>query len=374
MKRKILALGLIATLLLVVIAGCSTDTEEPQDLEMPVEDPVDDTEDADTEDTEDDEDTADGSDYSVGLVTDEGGVNDESFNQSAYEGLERASDELGVEIGYQESNVEEDFAPNLEILLDAGNDLIWGVGFMLHDAVLNAAQNNPDTFYALVDEELAEPLDNAVSVLFKQEQPSFLVGYIAGMMTETNQVGFVGGVPSQVIANFEYGYRAGVQYAADERGEDIEVVVQYAESFTDATLGRSIATNMYQQGADVIFHAAGGVGAGVIGAAADEGKWVIGVDMDQHEMAPDVVITSAMKEVGVGVYDVIEQLVNGSFPAGETVVYGLEEGAVDIAPTSDVHVPQDILDSVEELKQLIIDEEIVVPTDEETYDEFMDNL
>lgn len=374
MKRKILALGLIATLLLVVIAGCTTDTEEPQDLEMPVEDPVDDTEDADTEDTEDDEDTADGSDYSVGLVTDEGGVNDESFNQSAYEGLERASDELGVEIGYQESNVEEDFAPNLEILLDAGNDLIWGVGFMLHDAVLNAAQNNPDTFYALVDEELAEPLDNAVSVLFKQEQPSFLVGYIAGMMTETNQVGFVGGVPSQVIANFEYGYRAGVQYAADERGEDIEVVVQYAESFTDATLGRSIATNMYQQGADVIFHAAGGVGAGVIGAAADEGKWVIGVDMDQHEMAPDVVITSAMKEVGVGVYDVIEQLVNGSFPAGETVVYGLEEGAVDIAPTSDVHVPQDILDSVEELKQLIIDEEIVVPTDEETYDEFMDNL
>lgn len=366
MKRKILALGLIIALLFTVAAGCATDTEEPQDLEMPVEDPADDTEDPDE--------TADGSDYNVGLVTDEGGVNDESFNQSAYEGLQRAGNELGVQIGYQESNVEEDFEPNLEILLDAGNDLIWGVGFMLHDAVLNAAQNNPDTLYGLIDETLAEPLDNAVSILFRQEQPSFLVGYIAGMMTESNQVGFVGGVPSQVIANFEFGYRAGVQYAANERGEDIDVVVQYAESFTDATLGRSIATNMYQQGADVIFHAAGGVGAGVIGAAADEGKWVIGVDMDQHEMAPDVVLTSAMKEVGVGVFNVIEQLVNGEFPGGQTVVYGLEDGAVDIAPTSDVHVPQDILDSVEEIKQLIIDEEIVVPLDEETYNEFINNL
>lgn len=366
MKRKLLALGLIIALMFTVVAGCATDSEEPEDA-PPVEDPADDTDD-------DAEEPANGGDFSVGLVTDEGGVNDESFNQSAHEGLLRARDELGVSIGVQESHVAADFDPNLEILLDGGNDLIWGVGFMLHDSVLAAAKNNPNTLYALIDETLAEPQDNAVSVLFRQEQPSFLVGYIAGMMTETNEVGFVGGVESITIGHFEYGFRAGVQYAAAERGEDINVVVQYAESFSDATIGRSIATNMYQQGADVIFHAAGGVGAGVIAAAADEDKWVIGVDMDQHEMAPEVVLTSAMKNVGAGVYDVTKLFVDGQFPGGDVVTYGLAEGAVGIAPTSDVHVPQDILDAVEDITQMIIDEEIVVPLDEDGYNEFIETL
>lgn len=368
MKRKLLALGLIFALLFTIVVGC-TSSDEPDDAETPpVETPDDETDD-------DAEDPATGGDFNIGMVTDEGGVNDESFNQSAYEGLQKAEKDLGVAIGYQESNVTADFDPNLEILLDAGNDLIWGVGFKLHDAVLNAAKNNPDTFYGLIDETLAEPLDNAVSVLFRQEQPSFLVGYIAGMMTESNQVGFVGGVESGVIQQFEYGYRAGVQYAANERGVDIEVAVQYAESFSDATIGRSIATNMYQQGADVIFHAAGGVGAGVIASAADEGKWVIGVDRDQHDMAPEVVLTSAMKNVGVGVYNVIEQFVKGEFPGGGVVTYGLADGgAVGIAPTSDVHVPQEILDSVDEITQLIIDEEIVVPLDEASYNEFVEGL
>ena len=368
MKRKLLALGLIIALLFTIAVGCASDSDEPEEPVAPVEDPADDSEDDDTEEP------ATGGDFNIGLVTDEGGVNDESFNQSAHEGLLRAEEELGVSIGVQESHVAADFDPNLEILLDGGNDLIWGVGFMLHDSVLNAAKNNPDTLYALIDETLAEPQDNAVSVLFKQEQPSFLVGYIAGMMTETNEVGFVGGVESITIGHFEYGYRAGVQYAAAKRGEDINVVVQYAESFSDATIGRSIATNMYQQGADVIFHAAGGVGAGVIAAAADEGKWVIGVDMDQHAMAPDVVLTSAMKNVGAGVYDVTKLLVDGEFPGGQVVTYGLEDGAVGIAPTSDVHVPQDILDAVEDITQLIIDEEIVVPLDEDSYNEFVDAL
>ena len=369
MKRKLLAFGLIIALLFTIAVGCASDSDEPEKPAAPVEDPADDTEDDDTEEP------ATGGDYKVGMVTDEGGVNDQSFNQSAYEGLQRAEEELGVTIGYQESNVTADFNPNFEILLDAGNEMIWGIGFKLHDAVLAAAKNNPDTFYGIIDSELAEPLDNAVSVLFRQEQPSFLVGYIAGMMTETNEVGFVGGVESGVIEQFEYGYRAGVQYAAAERGVDIEVAVQYAESFTDATIGRSIATNMYQQGADVIFHAAGGAGDGVIAAASEEGKWVIGVDRDQHDIAPEVVLTSAMKRVDVGVFNVTEQFVNGEFPAGEVVTYGLADGgAVDIAPTSDVHVPQEILDSVEEIKQLIIDEEIVVPLDEASYNEFVEAL
>ena len=140
------------------------------------------------------------------------------------------------------------------------------------------------------------------------------------------------------------------------------------------TKGKAITTNMYQQGADIVFHAAGDVGTGVIEAAKEQDKWVIGVDRDQNYLAPEHVLTSAMKRVDVGVYNVVKDLKEGNFPGGETVVYGLEEGAVDIAPTSDKHVPQELLDEVEELKQTIISGEIDVPVNEETYNEFMKTL
>ena len=282
--------------------------------------------------------------------------------------------ELGVEVSYQESQQDADFAPNFETLLDAENDLIWGIGFKLSDALMEAATANPDTKYAIIDFAYEDTPDNVVGVVFKAEQPSFLVGYIAGKMTETNKVGFIGGIAGDVIWGFDYGFQAGVQYAAKELGKEIEILNQYAESFSDATKGKAIATNMYQQGADIVFHAAGDVGTGVIEAAKEQDKWVIGVDRDQNYLAPEYVLTSAMKRVDVGVYNVVKDLKEGNFPGGETVVYGLEEGAVDIAPTSDKHVPQELLDEVEELKQTIISGEIDVPVNEETYNEFMKTL
>ena len=214
-----------------------------------------------------------------------------------------------------------------------------------------------------------------MGVVFKAEQPSFLVGYIAGKMTETNKVGFVGGIAGDVIWGFDYGFQAGVQYAAKELGKDIEVLNQYAESFSDIAKGKAITTQMYQQGADIVFHAAGDVGTGVIEAAKEQDKWAIGVDRDQNYLAPDNVLTSAMKRVDVGVYNVIKAMTEGNYPGGETIVYGLEDGgAVDIAPTSDKHVPKEILDEVEELKQMIIDGEIDVPFNEETFEEYLKTL
>lgn len=359
MKKKLLALLLI-TVLAFSVVGCGkkeeTTIEPDENVEVP----------------EEEEET--GEVLKVAMVTDEGGVHDQSFNQSAWEGLEQSGKDLGVEVSYAESQQDADFAPNFETLLDAENDLIWGIGYKLSDALMDAATANPDTKYAIIDFAYEETPDNVVGVVFKAEQPSFLVGYIAGKMTETNKVGFIGGIAGDVIWGFDYGFQAGVQYAAKELGKEIEILNQYAESFSDAAKGKAIATNMYQQGADIVFHASGDVGNGVIEAAKEQDKWVIGVDKDQNYLAPENVLTSAMKRVDVGVYNVVKGLVDGEFPGGETVVYGLEEEGVDIAPTSDKHVPADLLKEVEDIKKLIIDGEIDVPFNEETYKEFMKTL
>lgn len=314
------------------------------------------------------------SDLKVSMVTDVGGVNDESFNQSAWEGLQKAGKELGVKVSYQESHQDADFQPNIEAAADAGNNLIIGIGYKLSDAIKEAAEKNSEIKYAIVDFSYDDTPggtpDNVVGIVFRQEQPSFLVGYIAGKMTKTNKVGFVGGMEGDVIWAFDYGYQAGVKYA----NKDAEVLRQYAESYTDAAKGKAIATSMYQQGADIVFHAAGGVGDGVIEAAKEQDQYAIGVDKDQNFKAPDNVITSAMKRVDVGVYNIVKDFKEDKFPGGTTVVYGLKEGAVDIAPTSDKHVPKEILDEVEQLKKDIIDGKIVVPYDEDTYKEFIKTL
>ncbi len=363
MKRKfsIVALMLILTLALTACGGKKTETPA--------------TEDPATE-TGSEETTETASELKVAMVTDEGGVNDQSFNQSAWEGLQRAEEEIeGVKSSYQESTQTADYEPNFETLLDAGNNLIWGVGYKLADATESAALDNPDVKFGIVDYAYEQVPENLVSILFKDEQSSFLVGYIAGKTTETNKVGFVGGIEGDVIKAFESGYKAGVLYAAKEDGKEIEIMVQYAASFTDSAKGKAIAQNMYQQGADVVFHAAGGVGDGVIEAAKEQGKWAIGVDRDQNDLAPDNVLTSAMKRVDVAVYNVAKDIQEGKFEGGTVVVYGLEnDGAVDIAPTSDKNVRPEILEVIPKLKEDIISGTIEVPRTDDTFEEFKSNL
>lgn len=308
---------------------------------------------------------------SIAMVTDTGGVNDQSFNQSAWEGLQRAAEDFdNIEVSYLESTQESDYEPNLQALYDAGNELIWGIGFLMADAIKTQADLNPDQKYAIIDFAWDEYPDNLMGVVFQAEQASFLVGYIAGKMTESGTVGFVGGIEGAVIDAFDYGYHAGVNYA----NSDVTVLRQYAESFNDAAIGKSIAQNMYRQEADIVFHAAGGVGDGVIEAAREQDKWAIGVDRDQNYLAPDHVLTSAMKYVGQAIYNVAEELAEGEWNGGRTVVYGLADGGVGIAPTSDMHVPADLLAEVEEIEQMIIDGEISVPYNAETYEQFLANM
>jgi basic membrane protein A len=307
---------------------------------------------------------------SAAMVTDTGGVNDQSFNQSAWEGLQRAEKELKIKVSFKESKQDADYAPNFETLIDGGNKLVWGIGFLMGDVVMEAAKSNPDVNFAIIDYAYENTPKNLAAVVFKAEEASFLVGYIAGKMTKKNKVGFVGGMNIPVIPPFEFGYKAGVKFA----NKNVELMDQYAESFVDAAKGKAIANQMYQKGADVIFHAAGGVGDGVIEAAKEQNLWAIGVDKDQNFLAPDNVLTSAMKRVDNAVFNVTKDLKEGNFKGGTTIVYGLKEGGVDIAPSSNKHVPADILAEVAKIKQDIIDGKIVVPSNEKDFNTFVKGL
>jgi len=306
-------------------------------------------------------------DMKIAMVTDVGGVNDQSFNQSAWEGLKRAEKDFGVKVAYKESKQDADYAPNMETLTDAGYDLIWGIGFLMGDAIKETAELNPDQKYAIIDFAYGdETPKNVACAVFQEEEPSFLVGYIAGKMTKSDKVGFVGGIKFPLIEKFEYGFMAGVKMANPKA----EVMRQYAESFTDAAKGKAIANNMYQQGADIVFHASGGVGDGVIEAAKEKGQWAIGVDKDQNFLAPENVLTSAMKRVDNAIYDTGKRLMDGEFAGGQTVVYNLKNDGVGIAPTSSKHVPEAILKEVDGLVAKIKAGEIVVPATKDAFDKF----
>ena len=308
-----------------------------------------------------------GAKFKVAMVTDVGGVNDQSFNQSAWEGLQRTQKDFGINVTYKESKQDADYAPNMETLTDAEYNLIWGIGFLMGDAIKETAQINPDQKYAIIDFSYGDKTPkNVIGVVFQEEQPSFLVGYIAGKLTKTNKVGFVGGIKFSLIEKFEYGYMTGVKLANPK----CEILSQYAESFTDAAKGKAITNNMYQQGADIVFHASGGVGDGVIEAAKEKGKWAIGVDKDQNFLAPDNVLTSAMKRVDNAIYDVVRRLKDGQWKGGDTVVYNLSNEGVGIAPTSGKHVPASILKEVDQLIARIKKGEIVVPATKDEFDKF----
>ena len=304
----------------------------------------------------------DTSDLKIGLVTDVGGVNDGSFNQTAWEGMERAAEELGVTVNYLESGTDADYAPNLETFADEEYDLIISIGYMLADATRTAAEQNPDIKFAIVDDATID-LPNVTCLMFRAEQASYLAGYVAGKTTKTNNVGYVAGMANETMNQFGYGYCAGVLDA----NPDAKIQQFNANSFADAATGKTMANTAITNGADVIFHAAAATGLGVIEACHEAGVYAIGVDSDQSGISPDTVLTSAMKRVDNAVYDTIESLVNGTLESS-VHTYDLAEGGVDIAPSQDL-IADDVVAEVEEVKEKIINGEIEVPADQESFEE-----
>ena len=292
----------------------------------------------------------------IGMVTDVGGVNDKSFNQTSWEGLQAlAAEDDNFEVAYLESKTDADYQTNINTFIDEEYDLIICVGYMLADATREAAEDNPDQLFAIIDDSSID-LPNVACLMFAQEQASYLVGLVAGSVTESKTVGYVQGMVSDSMNLFGIGYITGVLEACPDA-----TVLQYnANNFGDIAGGSTAAKDMITKGADVIYQAAGGTGIGVINACDEEGIWAIGVDTDQAPLAPDHVITSAMKRVDVASQDISKAVAAGTFEAG-VHLYDLSNGGVDLAPTRD-HIPADVLEVVEAAKAAIIAGEKTVPT------------
>ena len=309
------------------------------------------------------EEDIDGTGFKIGMVTDVGGVNDGSFNQSAWEGLQRAAENFGCEVKYIESKGDADFVPNIESFLDEDYDLIICTGYVMADAVRDAAELNPDQKFAIVDDASNADLDNVTCMMFEQEQASYLVGLAAGYTTESNVVGFVVGQANETMNSFGYGYLAGVLDA----NPDATVLQYNANSFGDASAGKTAVNTMVTKGADVVFHAAGGTGLGVIDGCKENGIWAIGVDSDQSPLAPETILTSALKRVDNACYDATKKAILGTLEGG-VATYDLAAGGVDIAPTTD-NLSKDVLEKIEDAKKDIIAGDLVVPKNQEEFEE-----
>ena len=306
------------------------------------------------------------SDVKVGLAYDVGGRGDQSFNDAAAAGLDKAKDEFGVESQESEASDGEAESAREERLIqmaEAGYNPVIAVGFAYAPAITKVAPQFPDTQFGLIDSEDAKG-ENIANLVFTEHEGSFLVGVAAALKSEKKNVGFVGGVEVPLIAKFEAGFEAGVK-AVDP---SIKIQSTYLtqppdfSGFGDPAKGKTAAEGMFDAGADIVFHAAGGSGLGVFQAAKAAGGLGIGVDSDQYNTVPEdlqpVVMTSMLKKVDVAVYDYIKSFVDGE-PLSGPVVFDLEKNGVDYSKTGGQ--VDDIADQIDEYKQKIIDGEITVP-------------
>ena len=266
--------------------------------------------------------------YKISLILDEGGVNDQSFNQSSWEGALRAKEQFGVEVNYIESKSESEYLANIETAIDDEADLIIGVGFKLTDTIEEASKNYPNQKFAIIDGNYEEIPSNVQPILFKEEEAGYSVGLIAGKMTETNKLGFIGGMDIPSVSNFAKGF----ERALKEVDPKNELTIQYANSFTDGAKGKAIAQQMIKDNADIIFTAGGGVNNGAWEACVEAGIKAIGVDMPSSQFSPSI-ITSALKNVGTGVEIITKDLIDGNFKGGQVKMFDLSNGGVGFEKT-----------------------------------------
>jgi basic membrane protein A len=303
----------------------------------------------------------------VGLVFDVGGRGDKSFNDSAYRGLEKAKKELGIEFEYIEPGPGADREAALrQFAVRPDISLILGIGFIFTDEITKMALEFPDKKFACVDYTVThgKPIpSNLLALEYKEEEGSFLVGALAGLITKTNTIGFVGGMESPLIKKFEKSYEAGAKYVNPK----CKVLVGYAgvtgEAFKNPGKGKELALGQYSQGADIIYHASGVTGLGVFEAARETKKLAIGVDSDQYDEAPGYILTSMIKAVDVSVFDCIRSVKEGTFKGGRAETYGLKTKGVDYIyndKNKDL-IPDEVHKKVESIRQDIISGKIIVP-------------
>lgn len=312
-------------------------------------------------------------------VTDTGGVDDKSFNQTAYEGMLRAEEELGIESKVLESQSDADFEPNIQTFLQDDCDIIITVGFLLGDATAAAAEANPDQKFAIVDVDFADAdfndvtYDNAAELTFSTDQAAFLAGVLAAGMSESGVLGTFGGINIPPVTIFENGFEAGMNYYNAEAGAAVELKGWssadqdglFTESFEDLDKGKQVTQQLLDEGADIIMPVAGPVGLGSAEAVREAGTAsMIWVDTDGCVSAPDIcdlLLTSVMKNMDKAVFDTIEAAVNDTFQGG-LYVGTLENEGVGIAPYHDFDgaIPDELKTMIEDVRAGIIDGSISV--------------
>ncbi len=302
-------------------------------------------------------------DFKVGFVTDTGGIDDKSFNQGSWEGIVKWAEENGYStengkcIGYVQSKAQADYVPNLSSMAEEGYDLVIAAGYLFIESMEEVAPKFPDTEFFVIDTVVEQP--NVASGMFAAEQSSYLVGVAAAMQAKaegSDTVGFVGGTESELIKAFQAGYEQGV-WSVDPT---MKVMIDYAGAFDDPSKGQSLAEKQYSAGANVIYHAAGGTGGGVIKTAMEKAEagnpvWVIGVDRDQYDdgvygkEGKSVILTSALKEVGVSTYTVAKNAQSGNFEGGKTLIFDMSNDGVGI-PTENPNLSDDITKAMNDAK------------------------
>lgn len=330
MKKKAMSLLLAAAMTATLFAGCGSSDNGTDSSGTADSNAAESTEAADAETG------ADG--YELALVIDVGTIDDKSFNQGSWEGVEKYGDEKGISYKYYKSAeaTTDAFQETIELAIEGGAKVIVCPGFLFEEPIYNMQTQYPDVKFILIDGEPHdadgnyETAENTMAVLYEEDQAGFLAGY-AAVKDGYTKLGFMGGMALPAVIRYGYGYLAGANCAAEEMGVDVDVTYTYTGSFDATPEAQSMATGWYQAGTEVIFACGGSVGNSVMAAAeASEGAKVIGVDVDQSSES-ETVITSAMKMLSNSVYDAITAAYDGSFPGGKTTVFGIENDGVGIA-------------------------------------------
>jgi basic membrane protein A len=297
----------------------------------------------------------------IGMVTDTGGLGDRSFNDSAYAGLVRAKRDLHVDTTVLQSRSAADYQINMTVLSNKRYDEIFAIGFLMAKDVHEVAERYAKRHFSIIDAVVDMP--NVTSVTFKEEEGSFLAGALAAMTTKTKTIAFLGGIDIPLLRKFEAGFAAG----AREIDPDVKVLVKYVGSFDDVASGKELAGVQFDQGADIIYVAAGKAGLGAIDQVKRRGNaFVIGVDSDQDAIAPGKILTSMVKRVDIGVFRVSTQAAAHK-PRPAHLTLGLKEGGVgltDFTYTKSVVTPEKIA-TLAKLKALIVGGTLVAPSTRE---------
>ena len=293
--------------------------------------------------------------FSVGVMLSDGGLGDGSFNDTTYSGLIKARDEMDIRFNYKELAFAKTYDNGIQELIDEKHDLIIGVGFSLQEDLEKMAKKYPTKSFVLIDGH--SELKNVMSVSFKEEEGSYLLGILAGMKTTSNVVGFIGGMDAPLLHKFAAGFTAGVK----EVNPEARVLYKYANDFGNDQLGAEIAKNMIDEGADFIYPAAGFTGIGAIREAEKHNVYSFGVDSDQFHLAQKSVVSSMLKMVDVGVINAIKDVKEDGDIDNKEVNLGISDKGVDIAPVRVLELTSDEQGVLETYKDKIANGEISVP-------------